>query len=282
MQCEKLDFKHKDLLFDKLNSIDTPIAEYSFANLYLFRRIHDYEVILDKEVFIKGRSVDGYNFLMPVVNIAEMDIQYLKEMAAGVDFVFPVDGEWLHYFDDDIIYSNHESETDYIYTVDKISTYKGRKLHKKRNLLKQFLRDYNYECKPLLNDNVSDAHFILDKWQEDIDLSPEETDYYSCKEALDMHETLVLCGLIYYVDDKPGGFIMGEELNTETFVIHFAKGIKDYKGIYQFIYNDFAKRLPKKYNYLNFEQDLGKTALRIAKSSYVPDIMYKKYRVKFR
>jgi hypothetical protein len=33
---------------------------------------------------------------------------------------------------------------------------------------------------------------------------------------------------------------------------------------------------------MNFEQDLGKLELRIAKSSYVPDMMVKKYRVRIK
>ncbi|MEC9492334.1 DUF2156 domain-containing protein [Flexistipes sp.] len=280
MQCEKLEFEHKNMLHERLKKIDTPIAEYSFANLYLFRNIHDYRVVKDEDIFIKGKSVDGYTFLMPTNNISQIDMEYLRSISREVDFIFPIDEHWLQYFGDNIICSNFEGETDYIYTVDKISTYKGRKLHKKRNLLKQFLRDYSFECHPLTDKNVHDAFEILDVWQNEIDLSPEETDFYACQEALNMHDELVLCGLIYYVEGEPAGFIMGEELNTEIFVIHFAKGKKNIKGIYQFIYNDFAKRLPKKYNYLNFEQDLGKTALRIAKSSYVPDIMYKKFRVK--
>ncbi|TYB33047.1 MAG: DUF2156 domain-containing protein, partial [Flexistipes sinusarabici] len=269
MQCEKLEFEHKNILYERLKKVDTPIAEYSFANLYLFRNIHDYRVVKDEDIFIKGKSVDGYTFIMPTTNLSEIDIEYLKRISKEVDFIFPIDEQWLQYFGDNIVYSNFEGETDYIYTVDKISTYKGRKLHKKRNLLKQFLRDYSFECHPLTDKNVHDAFEILDIWQNEIDLSPEETDYYACQEALNMHDELILCGLIYYVEGEPAGFIMGEELNAETFVIHFAKGKRGVKGIYQFIYNDFAKRLPKKYNYLNFEQDLGKTALRIAKSSYV-------------
>jgi uncharacterized protein len=46
------------------------------------------------------------------------------------------------------------------------------------------------------------------------------------------------------------------------------------------MYNHFAKILPKQYAFLNFEQDLGKLALRIAKSSYDPDRILKKYRVR--
>jgi uncharacterized protein len=83
------------------------------------------------------------------------------------------------------------------------------------------------------------------------------------------------------VNEDPAGFIMGEELNHSMFAFHFAKGKRKYKGMYQFMYNHFAKMLPKKYEVLNFEQDLGKLALKIAKASYNPERMLKKYRVRF-
>ena len=69
------------------------------------------------------------------------------------------------------------------------------------------------------------------------------------------------------------------ELNDETFALHFAKGIREYKGIYQHLYNSFSIKLNSKYKYINFEQDLGKDTLRQAKSTYYPDEMRKKYRV---
>jgi hypothetical protein len=73
--------------------------------------------------------------------------------------------------------------------------------------------------------------------------------------------------------------VLGEELNDETFVLHFAKAKKKFKGIYQYMFNNFAKILPPKYRRLNLEQDLDKENLRIFKSSYVPDAMLRKARV---
>jgi hypothetical protein len=92
----------------------------------------------------------------------------------------------------------------------------------------------------------------------------------------------VLCGGIYYADGEPAGFVLGEEVNEETFVLHFAKGRTKFKGVYQYMFNTFAKILPPKYKYLNLEQDLDKENLRVFKSSYVPDAMIKKARVKLR
>jgi len=279
MRYEELSLLHKDLLFDRLKKIKTKIAEYSFANLYLFRNNHKYKVLFDKEIFIEGITYDKKKYIMPTKSIYEIDKKYLADFLQNYDFVFPIDEKWLDYFGESFECFFKDGDTDYIYTVEKISTFKGRKLHKKRNLLKQFVSSYEYEVRPLLKEYVKDAYDVLDTWIQDVGELPENTDYYQCKEALNLMDILVLCGIIYYADGKPAGFILGEEVDEETFGLHFAKGKREFKGVYQFMYNDFAKRLPKKYKFLNFEQDLGKRALRIAKSSYIPDFMYKKYRV---
>ena len=90
---------------------------------------------------------------------------------------------------------------------------------------------------------------------------------------------MVMCGGIYYVEDEPAAFFLGEEIKDDMFVICFAKALKKFKGIYQYMYNNIAKILPDKYKYFNFEEDLGSQALKLAKSSYSPQIMLKKYRV---
>lgn len=283
MKSEKLDFHHKELLYEKLRKIHEPASEYSFSNLYLFRKTHDYEVIFDKDIFIKGKTHDGKIFLMPTSEISSMDINYIKEMAQSAEFLFPIPERHLSKFDpNEFEYSFNEGDSDYIYTIEKMRLYPGRHLQNKRNLLKQFVRDYESQAVPLTQDKINDAIAILEQWQKDVEQPPEDTDYFPCLEALQKYDEVVLCGYIYYVNGEPGGFVMGEEINPEMFVLHFAKGKKIYKGLYQYMYNSFANILPDKYKFLNFEQDLGKLALKIAKSSYIPDMMIKKYLVRLK
>jgi hypothetical protein len=199
---------------------------------------------------------------------------------AGVDFLFPIPEEWLSAFSpEEFDITFVEGDADYLYTVEKMSTYAGRRLHKKRNLLKQFNELYTSEARPLTNEHLDQARAVLDKWLADTGLDAEQSDYGPCREALDRYEELQLCGGIYYAEGEPAGFVLGEEVNDETFVLHFAKGRTKFKGVYQFMFNTFAKILPPKYKYLNLEQDLDKENLRIFKSSYVPEAMVKKARV---
>ncbi len=280
MQTEKLGFKHRDLLSGRLKRIDVPLSEYSFANLYLFRKNHEYEVMTNGQIFIKGRTFDGHAYLMPTAVLHERDIPDLEYLMKDVDFLFPVPEEWIAIFDqNEFAITYNEGDRDYVYTVEKMSTLKGRRLHKKRNLLSQFMTRYKHEALPLTNDRLEQARFILNEWQASSGMETGQTDYGPCLEALDRYEELVLCGGIYYADGEPAGFVLGEELNEKTFVLHFAKARTTFKGVYQYLFNNFAKILPPHYTYLNLGQDLNRENLRIFKSSYAPDFLLRKARV---
>jgi uncharacterized protein len=280
MGTEKLRLEHRDILRERLRNINSSISDYSFANIYLFRDVHKYEVIIDNEIFIAGITYSGFKYIMPVFDVRQADIGYITSMMNGFDFLFPVPEEWISMFSEgDFNVSCDESDTDYVFTLEKISTYRGKKLHGKRNLLRQFMDRYNHDAVPLTSDRINDAVTVLENWQRSTGEPPENTDYYPCLEALRLLDDLLLCGGIYYVEGKPAGFILGEEIRDDMFAFHFAKADRQVKGIYQFMYNNCARVLPDKYSYINFEQDLGRNDLRLAKSSYVPDMMVKKYRV---
>ena len=280
-QTTELSLEHKDVLYDRLHSIAVPLAEYSFANIYLFRKKHSYRIVEDSgPPFIRGETYDGYSFVMPTVELPELDEGVLREWLQDVDFIFPVAEQWLEDIDEeDFERTYQDGDTDYVYETEKIAELSGRKLHRKRNMLRQFERRYDHEALPLTNDRLDDARAVLEKWQEQMSAPAEETDYAPCSEALELYEELVLCGVIYYAEGQPAGFIVGDELNEETFALHFAKGKREFRGIYEYMFSTFAELLPRRYRLLNFEQDLGIEALRKAKSAYNPDYLMEKYRL---
>ncbi len=283
MSIEPLSLAHRELLTPRFKAVTTTISEYTFANLYLFRQNHAYEVVTDHDVFIRGRTYDGHTYLMPTADIRTLDMDRLKDQMQSVEFLFPIPEAWLSAFSPDAFEVQYqEGDQDYVYTVEKMSTLKGRNLHKKRNLLKQFLEYYQHDARPLTNDRLEDARFVLNDWLATTEMKPADTDHASCLEALDRYEELVLCGGIYYAEGEPAGFVLGEEVNDDTFVLHFAKARTKFKGVYQYMFNNFASILPPKYKYLNLEQDLDKENLRIFKSSYAPEVMLRKARVRLR
>lgn len=280
MISEPLSINHKELLHKRLKDVETMISEYSFANLFLFRDVHKYEVLIDKEIFIKGLTYDGFSYLMPTKPINQIEQSYLKEISKSFDFIFPVDERWTE-GKDYLKIEYKDGDSDYIYLKEKIKTYAGKALHSKRNLLNFFLKEYKSHPEPLTKQNMADARYILEEWQKESGQAKEDTDYYSLLNAFDLYEELIICGIIYYVNNEPVGFVIGEERGENMFLLHFAKGLTKYKGIYQYIFHSFAEVLPEKYTFLNFEQDLDKENLRLSKQSYHPEFMVKKLRVSF-
>ncbi|MCX8068924.1 MAG: hypothetical protein N2738_00295, partial [Thermodesulfovibrionales bacterium] len=171
MKKEPIQLHHKELLSQRLKSLGLYISEYSFPNLFLFREIHRYEVLIGKEIFIRGITYDKHRYLMPAFDVTKCDINYLVEMMLGVDFLFPIDESWIRYFDEEIFdFNAKKGDMDYVYTTEKMKTYSGRKLHKKRNLMKQFVEIYKHSEYPLIESRKYDALSILETWQKDMAL----------------------------------------------------------------------------------------------------------------
>jgi len=283
LESYPLTLEHKELLFERLRAVDIPISEYSFANLYLFRKTHKYEVLGGRDIFIKGVSYNGSTFLMPTSDVRELDSEYLGTLLQAVDHMYPVPEKWLSAFPSGVFTAEHsENDSDYIYSCEKLATYAGKKMHKKKNLLNFFKKHYGHKALPLTENLTRDAMLILDAWQEESGQQVSGTDFEACRESLSRSEELLLCGGIYYADEEPAGFLLGEELNAETYALHFAKGLTKFKGIYQYMFNNFAGILPASYRYINMEQDLGKEALRHSKESYMPEFKLKKYWVRLK
>ena len=212
-----------------------------------------------------------------------MDPEHLSRIAGIADYLYPIPEEWLDAFPDDWYSTSYdEGESDYLYRTERIATFAGKELHKKKNLLNFFLKHYSHDAQPLTEAKIPDALSILESWQEESGKKEEYTDYDAAREALLLMDELVLCGGIWYADRKPSGYILGEEITGETFALHFAKGLTEYKGIYQYIFSSFASVLPRTYTRLNMEQDLGREALRHSKKSYFPERKIVKWRVAVR
>lgn len=280
MHLLDLELIQENLLLDKFRSLNMEISEYSFANIYLFRREHHYQLYFDKELFVKGITRDGHSYLMPTFPLENASQEDLIKWLNEVDFFFPIPELWLSHFDKKYFqFSCSDSDADYLFDHERMSLLGGRDLSKKRNLIKQLLDEHQVTSFTLDADRVKDGLIILDKWQENQELDKTKTDYYPCLEALNLLSPLQLSGRIYYVDGNPAGLIIGEILTGNQYAIHFAKADKTIKGLYQYILQESAKGLDQKIKYINLEQDIGLPQVQQTKHSYHPDKMIKKWRV---
>ncbi len=264
IQKKSIELTDRALLEPLLRACNLELSEYSFANLYLFRKTHRYELVMDHYPYIEGVRYDKSPFIMPT---SKECFRYLVEN--GKSPLFPIPDEWAAEIEEK---KYDPAESDYLYQTERLATYQGRHLSKKRNLVKQFKELYSSEVCPF--EKNEDAEAVLTAWRAHVE---EDFDLESCREAIKLREILSLEGKIYYVEGRPAGFMLGEALREDIFVLHFAKADITYKGIYQFMYQEFASGLLGRFLYINMEQDLGLASLRQAKHSYEPCKVAPKY-----
>ncbi len=275
-QFSDLTLAMRPVLHPLFQQLGEGLSEFTFANLFLFRLTHHYQIarLSDSEYLIIGQDGDTPFFMLPFglpeQSMLDEFFHKFKSMKCATESQAAQLAAMGYQVAED------RDNFDYLYSQKELSELTGRKFHKKRNLIKAFLNNYDYEGKPLLEEYIPDALAILETWREG---RADSGDYAAAKEALEKAEELQLCGGLYYVDGKPAAYSLGEELaQGRRFVIHFEKVAGDYKGIWQFVNQAFASILPNKYTTINREQDLGDEGLRQAKLSYRPVGFVRKYR----
>ena len=268
----------RPVLHSRFQQLANGISEHTFANLYLFRQAHRYRVsLLPGELpVISGRDGDDPFFMLPFGFPERELLDQLFADFTTMKCVSVSRAEQLARLGFEIF--EDRDNFDYLYSRQSLAELTGRKFHKKRNLIKAFIKNFTYSGEPLLETHVPAALQVLDEWAAGRD---DPGDYTAAREALEKTEELQLCGGIYYVDDRPVAYSLGEENALgKSFIVHFEKAISGYKGVWQFVNQAFASILPEQYETVNREQDLGNEGLRRAKHSYKPIGYVKKYRVR--
>ena len=276
----ELDLERFDDLDPILRKLGNGLSEYSFSNLYLFRRTHAYRFVSGRFQFIAGTTYDGERHRMPLFELSEAPVGELREAIKNYDCFYPISEESLLKLDDKVFcHSSNRDDSDYLYPANHFIHYRGASLRKKRNLLHQYYRVGDTQVLPIQEDTVANAIDVLNAWQAEKGKPPGETDYDACLEALKNHDRLGMEGYVHYRSDLVAGFIVGRDLGKGICAIQFAKGLKTCNGVYQAMFQDYAVRNDGRYRHYNFEQDLGNVNFRKTKLSYGPERLLKKHRV---
>lgn len=178
-----------------------------------------------------------------------------------------------------------EGAADYIYSAEALKTLSGKKLHKKKNHLNAFKRNYEgrYEYRTLTCDYIQDVWKFLDRWREK---KGEDVEEHLDFEVRGIHEILRNCCSLnirmggIYVDGELEAFSIGSYNPLERMaVIHIEKANPEMRGLYQLINQQFLLEEFPGIELVNREDDLGLEGLRKAKMSYCPIDFAKKYLV---
>ena len=278
-----------DAIFAKEN---TRSADFNFGNIYMWdERYMQHLSRVNDRIIIQLKYEERPFFAFPVGDgPLEEAINAMKEYADSKGWRLRISGitdeskmllESLYpgrfeYRDDVPLY-------DYIYDIDKLCTYAGKKLHGKKNHCNRFEANYQWSFVQLTPEMIPDCLRMLDDWMSKNAERLESTiryEYVSIIRGFEAYEQLGLMGGVLLVDGDILGFSVGELISSDTFNIHFEKAYTDINGAYPMVCREMARMVKATFpevKYLNREDDMGLESLRKSKLSYRPEYLLKKY-----
>lgn len=190
---------------------------------------------------------------------------------------------WRTAMGDAAIALEERGHWDYEYNVADLIELKGNRYHKKKNLLNQFVKKYEFRYLPFGPDLIEQAMNMQEDWCtwrdcESSDVLSAENKAIARVLADWKHFNGALGGALMVNGDMVA-YTVAEGLTRDCIVIHFEKGDTQYKGVYQAINQMFLANSAADFKWVNREQDLGDEGLRKAKLSYHPTSFISKYRV---
>lgn len=269
-------------------------SAFNFTNFYMWRKYYQARWAVEDEVlFVKY----GEKFLPPFCAdekiedaVRKIVDEYKKNSASEFLFINTEKNfiEQLKKISDlNFEFLPQRDRFDYVYSTKDLITLPGRKYHQKKNSVNafknsypaaQYVSDFTDEIKNLCVERMN-------IWYTEHDLKeypalPYERD--AIKELFDDFDFFDIKGGALIFADKVIAFALGEQINSDTAVIHIEKADFDVKGAYAFINQQFAARTWKDLKFINREEDLGIAGIRSAKESYRPVKMIEKFHVKLR
>lgn len=190
---------------------------------------------------------------------------------------------WRSIFGGQAAVAKQRGHWDYLYAAGELIDLKGNRFHKKKNLLNQFRKKYDYTYLPFGPQLVTRAMSMQADWCTWRDCESSQVlsaENRAIARILEKWERLEgAMGGAIMVGGSMVAYTVAEGLTPDTVLIHFEKADTDYKGAYQAINQMFLARAARKFSYVNREQDLDDEGLRKAKLSYFPVDFVRKYRL---
>lgn len=169
---------------------------------------------------------------------------------------------------------------DYVYETEKLISFAGKALQKKRNHLNAFYRENEgrWQYETMTAGNVEDCKAFLQGWKEADGEAHLQEEKEGTGVILDMFGELPYKGGLIRIDGEVRAFAIGTVLSDRMAQENIEKADDSVRGLYQAIMKEFLAHEMAEYPYVNREDAYGSENLAHAKEAYHPVFMIDKYR----
>lgn len=286
---EKLTLDNLTKLREKLTALPHRFADFTAGYQYMWSEMYDTQLgqlcgvpVLSVRETDKSRR---YAFLapLPAEREAELLSALCKENGGSVTVGALTEEEAVAYaklFPGESQIAAFPEESDYLYTAESLSSFKGRHLAAKRNHINAFLREQsNYAVLPLTQENLPEVqafHAAFQRESQDRSESALREERAATRLLAAFPQSSDL-GIVLYVRNRVAGFSLGE-VRGDTFYMHVEKADCTVRGAYPLLTREAVSlACGRGAVYVNREEDDGDPGLRQAKRSLCPVALLDKY-----
>lgn len=268
-----------------------PLCNYSFPVLFCWQGAFRGEYApLGRRLLVRLNSSLGHSYLWPVGEgdpAPALEALTQDAHAAGQPLrlisLTLYHKNWLEdHYPGRFAFEEARDGFDYLYSVDRLASLPGKKLHAKRNHIRR-LDDAcpGWAWAPLTGEDIPACLAMEAAWhraaleRETVQgLSTLDDEHRALTLALENMAPLALEGVILRCQGEVLGFSLGAKLTDTIFDVHFERARGDIQGAYPAVNRSFAQYVQAHHpqvRYLDREDDMGLPGLRKAKLSYYPD-----------
>lgn len=284
LDFRSIELEHRAELSAFLETRPHSLSGFTFAPLYVYRESFLYGwTFAGPETLLISCILDpdrGRHLLQPVGSVDPGLGERIVAAARAASHAFSIVGVERAFLDQNPDFARRwevieePENANYIYRATDLAQLAGRAYAKKRNLIAQAAKLYQWTVEPLTDGNAGAAEDVVrviqaeEPWEESLVLQQEVDALVTTLRNLDV---LQQEGVLVRVEGAPAGFVVFEAQSADTAVIHFERALRRYKGLHQVVNQAAAQAiLARGFAFINREEDLGNPGLRRAKQSYHP------------
>lgn len=278
-----------------------PLCVYSLSSIICWRTeaYQPYGTIHNDSLIVYANfksDPDKRYLLLPISATREFDPGQLAELArkTGIFSFHFVPETYVQTYGQSRIQALFEIEAqekfhDYVFRTEDLAELKGNRYAKKRNLIRQFERNYLgnrdlVRIDPITANTKQGCIEFLEAWCRERNCDKDSNDDLACEKqaltnALNDMDRLEMCGILLQIDGRICAMAIASRLTDTMGLLQFEKAFAGIKGLYQYFDKQCARRLFSEYTYINKESDMGDPGLAKAKKSYHPAMMIHSYRL---
>ncbi len=286
---EPISLEMQDAYRERLAASSVTASDYSFVNLWGWAREYGLAWAWGGGLVWIRQSWPEEVYWAPIGTLEEARWEDALAGLGGSNPVFTRVPRnlallWEKSFPSRVEVSEVRDQWDYLYSVEDLVKLSGNRYHKKKNLLNQFRKRYDYEYRDLNPEILERIMAMQERWCEWKDCESSEllaAENRVVVRLLDAwHRLRDMTGGALFVDGEGAAFCLAERFSPDILIMHAEKGFTEYIGVYQAI-NQMFLSAHREFRLVNRQQDLGEAGLRKAKLSYHPTDFVHKYRVRF-